>query len=88
MTACVFCGKPIEPGEPAAGRPPMAAHAACADAALADDAHWDRVAAAAPEPETGDAPPQPSQRGGRAGGCLTLLLSVAVALVAAVTLIA
>ncbi len=88
MTACVFCGKPIEPGEPAAGRPPMAAHAACADAALADDAHWDRVAAAAPEPETGDAPPQLSERGARAGGCLTLLLGVAVALVAAVTLIA
>jgi hypothetical protein len=42
-TACVFCGEPIGPGEEVAGRAPMAAHAACADAALTDDEHWDAV---------------------------------------------
>lgn len=41
--ACVFCGRPIEPGEATAGRAPMAAHASCADAALASDEHWDAV---------------------------------------------
>ena len=39
LPACVFCGQPIAAGEETAGRAPMAAHAACADAALADDAH-------------------------------------------------
>jgi hypothetical protein len=85
MTTCVFCGKPIGDGELAAGRPPMAAHAACADAALADDAHWDRVAAASPEPdETEDAPAEVRRdRGARTGGCLTLLVVVALGLVMA-----
>lgn len=46
LPACVFCGEPIGPGEETAGRAPMAAHATCADAALADDAHWDAVSEA------------------------------------------
>ena len=44
---CVFCGAPILPDQESSGRPPIASHAACADAALADDAHWDAVADAA-----------------------------------------
>ena len=78
MTTCVFCGEPIGDDEPTAGRPPMAAHAACADAALADDAHWDRVAAATPEPDAdaaGDAAPATNAgSGSRGGGCLTVVV--------------
>jgi hypothetical protein len=69
LPACVFCGEPIGPGEEAAGRAPMAAHAACADAALADDAHWEAISAGSPDggdvgPEERPHPP------GRRAGCL------------------
>jgi hypothetical protein len=68
--ACVFCGRPIAGDEPVAGRPPMAAHAACADAALADDRHWDAVAG--PEVDaTGEAPTDGARRRGM--GCLSVL---------------
>ncbi|HEX6139819.1 MAG TPA: hypothetical protein VF013_05050 [Candidatus Limnocylindria bacterium] len=43
---CVFCGRPIDPDEPSTGRGEIAAHAACADAALADEGHWEAIAAA------------------------------------------
>lgn len=89
MTTCVFCGKPIEAGDERAGRPPMAAHAACADAALADDIHWDEVAARSgdvgageDQAESSEAQPAPAGRRGRAG-CLTLVLAALLALAAA-----
>ncbi len=63
---CVFCGLPIQPGDSVAGREPMAAHAACADAALADDSHWDAISAAGGEEN--DAPA--SEAGTTRGGCL------------------
>lgn len=73
---CVFCGRPIEPGAERTGRAPHAAHAACADAALASDAHWDAIASASGDTERGEASPEaapPQER--RAGpGCLVLLL--------------
>jgi hypothetical protein len=79
MNACVFCGRPIGADEPSSGRPPMAAHAACADAALADDHHWDAVARATPEPELDDEPAEEPDGGSRAtvreGGCLALVLA-------------
>lgn len=79
MNDCVFCGQPIQPDQPTAGRPPMAAHATCADAALTDDAHWDRVAAATPEPDAdASADVAPATHGGsgaRGGGCLALLVA-------------
>lgn len=75
---CVFCGRPIEPGEERSGRPPHAAHAACADAALASDAHWDAIASASGD--SGAAEPIPEgapNRERRAGpGCLLLLIPV------------
>jgi hypothetical protein len=76
LPACVFCGEPIDPGEEAAGRAPMAAHAACADAALADDAHWEAIDAAGTEGESHepDAPPS-----GRAG-CLAALALLVISL--------
>lgn len=68
--ACVFCGRPIARDEPVAGRPPMAAHAACADAALADDRHWDAVAG--PEADATDQEPTGGTRR-RSMGCLSVL---------------
>lgn len=80
---CVFCGQPITETDATVGRPPHAAHAACADAALADDAHWDAVAAASgveeqerPEPESGREPSSPS----RGIGCVTIALAVSIVL--------
>jgi hypothetical protein len=77
---CVFCGAPIEAGEEMSGRPPHAAHARCADAALADDRHWDAVAAATGDDQaTGEgdqaagAPPSAGTPGSRAG-CLGLIV--------------
>jgi hypothetical protein len=76
MTTCVFCGRAIEPGEEVAGRAPMAAHASCADAALADDRHWDAIADRSPEEAESPAPPTPeSPTSRRAGGCLVLVLA-------------
>jgi hypothetical protein len=58
----------------------MAAHAACADRALADDAHWDAIAGASEvedEPDERHAAP-------RARGCLlAIALLVVVALIVA-----
>jgi hypothetical protein len=75
LPACVFCGQPIRPEQEAAGRPPMAAHASCADAALVDDAHWDAInrvdqadSSDSARNEGSSAPPA------RAGGCLALAL--------------
>ncbi len=81
LPACVFCGQPIGPGEATAGRAPMAAHAACADAALADDAHWEEISAGSAEggdvaTEEGPKPP-----GGRAG-CLAVGLLPVLAMLA------
>jgi hypothetical protein len=79
---CVFCGQPITAGQPMTGRSPIAAHASCADAALADDRHWDAVADGA-----GDEPGTPADAPGAEGagratgtrsGCLALVLRVAV----------
>jgi len=75
LPACVFCGEPIEPGEEAAGRAPMAAHAACADAALADDAHWEAIDAAGTEGE-GHIPDSGSVA---RAGCLGVVALIAIA---------
>ena len=84
MNDCVFCGQPIQPDQPTAGRPPMAAHATCADAALADDGHWDAVAAASPlDAEDEPSDPPPVRSAGRAG-CVTLSVLAIVAAVAVV----
>jgi hypothetical protein len=76
-TVCVFCGKPIAEDEPAAGRPPAAAHAACADSALTDDSHWDAIAASSSEPTDADASTEPAAR---RAGCLALALVAAAIL--------
>jgi hypothetical protein len=57
----------------------MAAHAACADAALADDRHWDAVSASGGAPE-GSGDPMPSRR---SAGCLALACLVAATALAA-----
>ncbi len=58
---CAFCGQLIAPDEPKSGRGETAAHVRCADAALADDRFWDRIAAG-----MGDsAPPEPGQDASR-----------------------
>lgn len=89
LPACVFCGQPIAAGEETAGRAPMVAHAACADAALADDAHWDAVSAGTQaEDETAAEPGGGATSGGRAGclalpaASLTMALAVAAGLLA------
>ena len=82
LPACVFCGQPIGPGEETAGRAPMAAHAACADAALADDAHWEQISAAGGENDQ-----EPAVRPAtRSAGCLAVGL-LALALLTAFVLI-
>lgn len=76
---CVFCGNPIGPDAERTGRGEAAAHASCADHALADDAHWDAIADASGVDEAPDAAP-------RARGCLllvALILVVSVVLAAA-----
>ncbi|MEO8510701.1 MAG: hypothetical protein ABI534_05610 [Chloroflexota bacterium] len=75
---CVFCGDPIGADAERTGRGAMAAHAACADRALADDAHWDAIAGAS-EVEDDERPAAP-----RARGCLLVIaLLVVVALIVA-----
>ena len=84
MITCVFCERPITADTPSVGRPPIAAHAACADAALADDRHWDEIATGTPEPEEpSDAAAPPAAR---SGGCLAVsaLALIAVARLARV----
>jgi hypothetical protein len=57
----------------------MAAHAACADAALADDAHWDAVSAGTPPaPDEPDAGPGPGTAPARRSGCLALVAMLVV----------
>ena len=73
----MFCGKPIGEGEPVAGRPPAAAHAACADAALTDDRHWDAIAASSGEPTDEDVG---TKSAARRTGCLTIALVVGAGL--------
>ena len=62
----------------------MAAHAACADAALADDAHWDAISAGAADPDVSDEPVEPvgpvEPVVGRSG-CLVLVLALAAIVV-------
>ncbi len=59
---CTFCGRPIGPGEPGVGRGETAAHAACADAALADEGTWERIAGG-----LGDSEPPAEAAGDDAG---------------------
>jgi hypothetical protein len=75
---CVFCARPIGVGEPMAGRPPAAAHAACADRALTDDGHWDAIAASSGLPMDDEASTEPTTR---RAGCLAVTL-VALAILA------
>jgi hypothetical protein len=79
LPACVFCGEPIDPGEEAAGRAPMAAHAACADAALADDAHWEAIDAAGTEGESHAPDPGTAARAGCLGVMALCVVALAVA---------
>ena len=80
MDRCVFCGQPIGPDEERTGRGPTAAHASCADRALADDAHWDAVA------EASGASDESTERGtSRGRGCLAV---IAVLLVGAIVVAA
>ena len=89
LPACVFCGQPITAGEETAGRAPMAAHATCADAALADDAHWDAVSAGTEPEDEPDEQRGPEAGAGRRAGCLALSIALlAVALVVAAGLLA
>lgn len=84
---CVFCGRPVEPRQEAVGRGSSTAHAECADRALADDAHWDRIADQFGDRDAPSAEEQPDKRAsttaGRSG-CLSvaaigLLLAARVA---------
>lgn len=62
------------------------AHIACADRALADDAHWDRIAeqSGEAEPEAEDEAPRPvpAARTGRAGCVVLAALAALLAVVA------
>lgn len=59
---CVFCGRPILGSDEVSGRGEAVAHSSCADRALADDAHWDRIA------EQSGEPAEPSEPMGADGG--------------------
>lgn len=83
LPACVFCGRPIAAGEETAGRAPMAAHAACADAALADDEHWDAISAESPDEDATNAEPSPDSPAPGRAGCLTMAALLPVALAVA-----
>ncbi len=72
--ACAFCGRPILPGDEASGRGDAAAHAACADRALADDRYWDAIATQKGEQPTEE--PRPAgDTGRRTAGCLLALVA-------------
>jgi hypothetical protein len=75
-TTCVFCGQPIAEGEPTAGRPPAAAHVACADRALTDDSHWDAIAVSSGDRMEDEGAEPASLR----AGCLTGALVAVVIL--------
>lgn len=76
----MFCGRSIGPDEAMVGRPPSAAHQACADAALTDDRHWDAIAAASGDAEAADEEPaQATATGARRAGCLSVLPALLVA---------
>jgi hypothetical protein len=77
---CVFCGAVLGVDEPMSGRPPMAAHPACADAALADDSHWDAVAGTEPGPDANDDVAQDDRPRRRAVGCLVIAIVSAMVL--------
>jgi hypothetical protein len=82
LAPCVFCGEPILPGEETAGRGPIAAHARCADAALADDDHWEAIAAAGQEtaPDEADAGGStPAGAATRQAGCLGMVATTILA---------
>jgi len=85
--ACVFCGQPILHDDEVVGRGDGVAHVACADRALADDAHWDRIAEqsgeAEPEAEDEARRPAPAATTGRTG-CVVLVALVALPAVAAI----
>jgi len=76
---CVFCGRPIGPEEEAAGRGSIAAHASCADAALADDAHWDAISEATDDADEPGAGPDRTPRVGCLGVSSGLLLAALLA---------
>ena len=80
LAQCVFCGRPIGSDEDTTGRPPMAAHAACADAALASDRHWDAINASSGG--TAEESREPTSER-RSAGCLALVCVLAVTAVAA-----
>jgi hypothetical protein len=73
MDRCVFCGQPIGADEERTGRGATAAHASCADRALADDAHWDAIALASGAGD--DATERPASR---SRGCLAVIAIVLV----------
>lgn len=80
---CVFCGQAIGADEETVGRGPATAHAACADSALADDLHWDRIAEQSGETDAAadEAEGRRSDAAPTGGGCLAVtLLPLAVAL--------
>jgi hypothetical protein len=83
---CVFCGAVIGADEPMSGRPPMAAHPACADAALADDRHWDAVAGTEPGSDADDEGAQGDRARRRSVGCLVIAIAIVTALLLAVLL--
>lgn len=76
MERCVFCGSPVGADDERTGRGAAAAHAACADRALTDDAHWDAIAEA-----EGDAssPATPARNAWLAIVALVLVIAVVVA---------
>jgi hypothetical protein len=77
---CVFCGRSIGPDETMVGRPPSAAHAPCADAALTDDRHWDAIAAASGDVEAAEEEPARARTTGeRRAGCLSVLPALLMA---------
>ena len=85
---CTFCGRPIRPGAVSVGRGETAAHAACADAALADESRWERIAGGHGEPPSTSEPSsagEPERTGSsgigpaRSGCALSLVALLALA---------
>ena len=87
-SVCVFCGRAISAEEAIVGRPPSAAHQACADAALTDDRHWDAIAAASGDTEAADEEPaQATTTGARRAGCLSVLAAALLVAAGALALL-
>jgi hypothetical protein len=59
----------------------MAAHSACADAALADDRHWDAVAGGDGAADDDDSEPGDGASQRRSAGCLAFAIIAVLALV-------